>query len=104
MRIIFNPITGQLDYVGSGSSPGPGPTNDYNVNVFTLTPQNAINKYVVLSIAPVYPFNTILNIIGGSIQDYGQDFVILSGNHLSWSGLGLDGVLVAGDKLVVQFI
>jgi hypothetical protein len=35
------------------------------------------------------------------MQDYGTDYSI-SSTTLTWSGTFLDGVLIAGDKLVVQ--
>jgi len=39
--------------------------------------------------------------VGGVRQTYGIDFTI-SGSTLSWSGLGLDGVLEAGDVLQLE--
>ena len=78
------------------------PGTSYNVNKFTLTPTDITNGYVTLTSAPASLSGTILNVIGGPMQDYSADFTV-AGNQLSWSGLGLDGVLVSGDKLVVQF-
>jgi len=80
---------------GVGGSP-------YIVNEFTLSPTDIANKFVTLSSAPAHPTLTVLTVIGGPMQDYGPDFIV-SGSTLSWSGLTLDGVLVAGDILIVQF-
>lgn len=81
----------------------PSSTVNYAVNRFTLTPTDITNKFVTLTSAPTLSTSTVLNIIGGVVQDYGTDFSV-SGSQLSWSGLFLDGVLIAGDKLIVQFI
>jgi hypothetical protein len=52
---------------------------------------------------PDTPDKTILTVIGGPMQYYGNDYVVLSGGQLNWSGLFLDGVLASGDILIVQF-
>ncbi len=74
----------------------------YTVNEFTLSPTDISNKFVTLSEAPSNPTLTVLNIIGGVVQQYTADFTV-SGSTLSWSGLFLDGVLISGDILIVQF-
>lgn len=74
----------------------------YHVNRFTLSPTDISNKFVTLSSSPATPSATILDVIGGVAQDYSVDFTV-SGTTLSWSGLGLDGILSSGDKLIVQF-
>lgn len=83
--------------LGSGGGGGSG-----NVNKFTLDSTDITNKFVTLSSSPSSPSNVILDIIGGIVQDYGVDFTI-SGSTLSWSSLGLDGILSVGDKLIIQF-
>lgn len=82
------------------SSPG---TIPYVVDLFTLSPTDITNKFVTLSSAPIPANKTILNVIGGPVQDYGTDFTV-TGTQLSWSSLFLDGLLVSGDKLIVQYI
>ncbi len=72
------------------------------INRFTLTPTDISNKYVTLSATPSVDNDTLLTVIGGPLQNYGPDYIV-SGNQLSWSGLTLDGILVSGDDLVVQF-
>lgn len=74
----------------------------YRVNTFTLSAGDITNGYVVLSHIPTVASSTALSVIGGPMQEYGVDFVMIGAN-LDWNGLGLDGVLTAGDKLVVQF-
>lgn len=79
--------------VGSGA---------YHVNEYVLAPTDITNKFVTLSSAPVNPTLTVLSVIGGPVQSYTADFTV-SGSTLSWSGLFLDGVLVSGDQLIVQY-
>lgn len=74
----------------------------YNVNTFTLSPTDISNGYVTLASVPTMPAFSVLNVIGGSVQDYSIDYTI-SSNLLSWSGLWLQSVLVAGDQLIIQF-
>lgn len=78
------------------------------VEYFTLSPQNISDKYVVLNVAPPESQRgqTTLNVQGGSSCEYGTSFVITSdddGKRLSWDGLSLDGLLMAGDTIVVQY-
>ena len=81
-----------------GSSVG----NIRKVETVTLTATDITNAYITLSSTPNTPAYTVLTIKGGCDQFYGDDFTV-SGAQLSWSGLGLDGVLVAGDKLTVVY-
>lgn len=76
--------------------------SSYKVDLFTLSNTDITNKFVNLSSAPSSATKTTLIVIGGPMQDYGTDFTV-SGSQLSWSTLFLDGVLVSGDKLVVQY-
>lgn len=74
----------------------------YSVNIYTLNSTDISNKFVLLSDIPTTPSDTILNIIGGIVQDYGNDYEV-SMNILSWDGLGLESILSVGDKIIVQF-
>lgn len=85
-----------IDYQPSGG------LTSYYVNKYTLTNTDITNKYVVLSGAPTTANKTVLDVIDGDSQDYGVDYIV-TGNILSWAGLGLDSVLAAGDKLQIQF-
>jgi len=70
------------------------------VDLFTLSSTDISNGYVTLSGTPNVASATELHVKGAPAQFYGDDYTV-SSNQLSWSGLGLDGVLVAGDKLTV---
>jgi hypothetical protein len=72
------------------------------VNKITLTPTNILNRNVTLSQPPITPSQVSLEVIGGPEQNYGADFTV-SGITLSWAGLFLDGVLVAGDILNIYY-
>lgn len=68
----------------------------------TLTLGEATAKSLSLAQSPSTSGQTILDLIGGGATFYGDDFTV-SGSTLSWSGLGLDGLLSTGDKLRVQY-
>ncbi len=90
------------DAAGVGSWQAPSASsNQYLVDKFTLSPTDITNGFVTLAISPTTPADTSLTPIGGILQDYGTDYTV-SGTTLSWTGLGLDGTLTAGDKLFVQ--
>ena len=63
--------------------------------------KNIDNKFVILSREPFLPGSVTLDIAGGIPQLYGFDFVV-SGNVLSWNGLGLDNLLEVGDTLIIR--
>lgn len=75
----------------------------------TLDGTDISNKYKDLSGAESvkYPSATILNPEGGPRQTYTTDYtVITDGSYIrriNWNGLGLDGVLSSGDKLVISY-
>ena len=73
------------------------------VETFTLSSTDIANGYVTLIDAPGEAASTSLNVHEGPTQFYGIDFTI-SGQQLSWTGLGLDGILSAGDKISVEYI
>ena len=83
-----------------------GETN--NVVIVTLDATDITNKYnddlvnvpVTASAVNVCP-------VGGIPQEYGVDFTVITDGadikRINWSALGLDGILVAGDKLIVTY-
>ncbi len=75
----------------------------YTVNLFTLDSTDITNGFVTLTATPTAPTLAVLTVIGGPMQDYGNDYIVIT-DQLTWSGFNLDGILTAGDKLVVQFI
>jgi hypothetical protein len=74
----------------------------YKVERFTLTPTDITNKFITLAETPTDPSDTRLIVIGGGEQEYGIDFST-SGTTLTWNGLGLDGVLISTDDLIVVY-
>lgn len=72
------------------------------VEQFILSPTDITNGFVTLGTTPINPTHTILIIKSAPGQFYGDDYTV-STNQLSWTGLGLDGVLVSGDKLTVSY-
>jgi len=101
MAFRYNVLTGELDLVGGSSTP-PVSTTEYNVNKFTLSAGQIAAKQVTLTDTPTTANITRLIVIGGLEQDQSVDFSI-SGNVVSWNGLGLDGVLAENDKIIVIF-
>lgn len=90
----------------SGNTISPASATGATTQKFTLTPQNISNKYVLLASAPENATQTRLNIINGVEQNYGVDFEVTADNDgktLSWASLGLDGVLQAGDTLIITY-
>ena len=71
---------------------------------FTLSAQNITDKKVTLTYTPVNASYVNLNVVGGCAQDNGADYTVNgTTKELSWSGLGLDGLLASGDVLVVTY-
>ena len=104
--VYFNAGGGnnQLNGVADPTSSQQAATKNYcdtTGRPYPLSPTDITNKYVTLNRVPNNPAATILQVVGGIAQGYGPDFIV-SGNQLSWSGLFLDGVLTAGDQLLVQ--
>lgn len=91
------------DTAGSGAWMPGGSGGSPQVELRTITAPEAAAKSVVLSAPPVTPTSTILNIASAPAQFYGDDFTV-SGSTLSWSGLALDGILAAGDRLTIFYI
>lgn len=89
-------------YLASGSPSVPVVSGLVNVDYITLTGTDITNKYVTLTNPPLSPSKVMLDIIGGTSQEYAVDFQV-SGSNLDWNGLALDGVLVVGDKFRVWY-
>lgn len=68
-----------------------------------VTSGEAAAKSLTLTAGPATPANTFLDIVGGTSQIYSTDFTV-SGTSLSWLGLGLDGLLSAGDILRIEYL
>lgn len=82
-------------YVGSGAA--------IARDTWTLTAQNIADKYVALTYQPDRKLLQ-LSIENGAPQNYGPDFLVTGDpRRLSWDSLGLDGILAAGDKLLLEY-
>jgi len=93
----------QIRWDAAGLAAFASPFSIIVVDYFALSPADILNKYVTLSLAPKNPSETALNIIEGSSQYYGTDYVVI-GDKVLWTGLGLDGELIAGDELRVMYL
>ncbi|MBI1936648.1 MAG: hypothetical protein HYS25_00845 [Ignavibacteriales bacterium] len=74
------------------------------VEEFTLTAQNITDKKVTMTYTPVNASYVKLDVVGGCAQDNGADFSVNTATkEVSWSGLGLDVLLEAGDVLRISY-
>ena len=90
----------QTGYSAQQNTVAPGATPRVENRVVTTAEIAA--KQLVLHYAPFEPTATSLDLITEGPQFYGADFII-AGNVLSWSGLALDGVISANDKLRILY-
>ena len=60
-------------------------------------------KQITLAGTPLVPTGVLLDVISSSAQVYAVDFTV-TGNILSWAGLGLDGFLVAGQQFRLWYV
>lgn len=89
---------------GFGAGSGPPSPEDKSTAVMnvTLNAGHITAKGVTLNDIPTVVQETRLAVVGGSHAIYGTSFTV-SGNFLSWASLGLDGLLVAGDEVVIRY-
>lgn len=73
-----------------------------NVETRTITSGESTAKALTLVGTPVTPSQVILDISGAPSQIYSFDYTV-SGSTLSWSGLGLDGLLTTGDNVRILY-
>jgi len=74
------------------------------VEEITLTSTDITNKKVTLTYTPVNGNYVTLDVYGGGAQDNGVDFSVdTATKEVSWSTLGLDGILEAGDVLRITY-
>lgn len=102
-EIVFETDSKQY-YGGDGIALGGFPIGSgaqYS-ETFTLDLTAITNKQISLTHVPMNPSITRVLPIGGIYQRYGIDFTI-SGQTLSWDGLGLDNFLEVGDILIVEY-
>lgn len=68
----------------------------------TLTSTNIITKKIVLEDAPINPLSVSLIPDGGIPQRNEIDFEVI-GNEISWSGMGLDGIMETGEIIFITY-
>jgi prefoldin subunit 5 len=68
----------------------------------TITAGEEAAKQLTLAEAPTTATEVALDVRGGGAQFYTNDFTV-SGSVLTWSGLGLDGLLVENDKVRIIY-
>jgi hypothetical protein len=85
-----------LGYYGIPACTGDG----YDVLRKSLSQEEIDQKRIVLPDYQVDPGDVVLLVKGAPPQLYGIDYQV-SGNELTWAGLGLDGELSAGDEVTV---
>ena len=100
-RYTWNPFTGRLDRVG-GSGGGGSVPDGYIVEHRDLTMAEATNKELTLANTPPDGTKVSLDIVSGVPQQYGTDYTV-TGDTLSWNGLGLDVTLEEGDKVRIIY-
>lgn len=69
----------------------------------TLTSGEITAKQLTLAHTPKNPSEVVALLIGGSPLDHGADYTV-SGATVNWSGLGLDGLIAAGDKIIFIYM
>jgi hypothetical protein len=106
LYIIFGsgnqPITGQSIYAfyltaGVAALP-PVPTGAPRTEFRTITAPEQSAKVIVLAHTPADPVGVLVDIIGGTAQEFNVDYTIVS-NEFRWNGYSLDGLLSAGDRI-----
>lgn len=70
--------------------------------IVTVTEQMILDGQLTLSETPSTGSAVALTPVGGPAQIDSIDFTV-SGNVVSWTGMGLDGILESGDKLVFYY-
>lgn len=77
-------------------------SSDFRLYFHTLTGGEITAKQITLPNTPIVANETVLDVIGGTSQEYSVDYTV-SGAVLDWNGLGLDGQLTAGDVLRIIY-
>lgn len=103
----YIPATGQSVYVwylskGTPNPVPPPPTGTFQVEYRILTAPEVAAKQLTLAFTPNTPAKVLLDIVGGTTQIYTTDYIV-SGSTMDWTGLGLDGVVTAGDTFRIVY-
>jgi len=87
---------------GGGGGGGGGGTANQVRQIVTLSSGNIASKSFTIASAPANPANLDFIPYSGPKQRYSVDFTV-SGNTVSWSGLGLDGTLAVNDVIEITY-
>ena len=71
--------------------------------IIQLSPLQIAQKKVLLTMLPDLSYNITILPRGGCLQFQYEDFVVEDDYIVSWAGLGLDGLLEAGDIIKVDY-
>lgn len=77
-------------------------TASQQIEYRTVSGGEAAAKALTLTNTPVSPSLVMLDIIGGTSQEYAVDFTV-AGTTVDWTGLGLDGFVPAGTKFRLHY-
>jgi hypothetical protein len=108
LSVVFTtaPAAGQrvdVWYLTNGAPPTPPPPSGTLITEFrTLTGTESSNKKIVLGSTPATPGYVLVDVIGGTAQEFNVDYTVV-GNEVRWTGYALDGLLATGDKLRVHY-
>lgn len=103
MLIYTYPADTAIVYPGIGGAPTPPPpgsTQVVEIRILSLT--NETNKELPLLNTPYVDSEVIVMVQGAPSQVNFQDYQVV-GDLLQWGGLGLDGLLEAGDSLTILY-
>lgn len=76
----------------------------FEVEYFTLSPQDATNEYLGLDGTPASATNVAMDLIGGTAQMLNGDFAV-DGTTVRWdsTSYNLNGIMATGDKVRVIY-
>lgn len=103
---------GVFDRIQRGNIPSPflpvttgggGGSTDVAVEYHTLSAPEIAAKQFTLADTPETASEVLIDLIGGSSQIFAVDFTV-SGSVVDWTGLALDGQVIAGDILRVVYL
>jgi hypothetical protein len=77
-------------------------TEEFFTEYLCVSSENIANKYIPLTYLLNDSTDVALNVIGGSSQEMGADFIAEDGK-IKWDGLGLEGELTAGEIMRVIY-
>ena len=76
---------------------------NYFVEPHIISAGEALAKAITLLHPPAKPLETVVDVVGGTSQVYGLDFIV-TGNVLSWNGYGMETIISSGNRIRVNYI